>query len=98
MIGQYRRYASAAHSISKKRLVRTPCYQGGSVWLEKDVPPYTMAGKRPLSLQELTDWVLRRGFTMERIERIKRYTELYIREANVSAACRKVEETFPESR
>src|SRR5574344_2159694 len=88
--------ASAAHQFSK--IGAHSMLSGGSM-VGKDVPPYAMAGKRPLSFCGINIVGLkRRGFTIEQIERIRDiYRVIYQGGMNVSAACRKVEETFPES-
>lgn len=88
--------ASAAHQFSK---IGAHSMSSGGSMVGKDVPPYAMAGKRPLSFCGINIVGLkRRGFTMEQIERIRDiYRVIYQGGMNVSAACRKVEETFPES-
>lgn len=65
----------------------------------KDVPPYALAGKRPLSYVGVNVIGLRRrGFSSEQIERIRDiYRVIYDSDMNVSDACRKVEETFEQT-
>lgn len=72
---------------------------GGGSRIAKDVPPYVMAGKQPLSYCGLNIVGLRRrGFTVEQIERIKSiYHVIYQSGLNVSDACKKVEAEFEES-
>lgn len=87
---------SSAHQFSK-----IGCHamlSGGSL-IGKDVPPYAMAGKRPLSFFGVNIVGLRRrGFTSEQIERIRDiYRVIYQSGLNVSDACRKVEAEMPDS-
>lgn len=87
---------SSAHQFTK-----IGCHamlSGGSL-IGKDVPPYAMAGKRPLSFFGINIVGLRRrGFTSEQIERIRDiYRVIYQSNLNVSDACKKVEEEMPDS-
>ncbi len=87
---------SAAHQFTK-----IGCHamlSGGSL-IGKDVPPYAMAGKRPLSFFGINIVGLRRrGFTSEQIERIRDiYRVIYQSNLNVSDACKKVEAEMPDS-
>ena len=88
--------ASAAHQFSN---IGTHAMVAGGSRIGKDVPPYAMAGKLPLSYCGINIVGLRRrGFTTEQIERIKEiYKTIYMSGLNVSAACKKVEEEFEES-
>lgn len=88
--------ASAVHQFS---LIGAHAMLSGGSLVGKDVPPFAMAGKRPLSFCGINIIGLkRRGFTTEQIERIRDiYRVIYQSGMNVSAACKKVEETFPES-
>ena len=88
--------ASAAHQFSN---IGTHAMVAGGSRIGKDVPPYAMAGKLPLSYCGINIIGLRRrGFTTEQIERIKEiYKTIYMSGLNVSAACKKVEEEFEES-
>ena len=72
---------------------------GGGSRISKDVPPYVLASKLPLSFCGINIVGLRRrGFTIEQIDRIKEiYKVIYQSGLNVSAACKKVEEEFEES-
>ena len=86
---------SAAHQFTK-----VGCHamlSGGSL-IGKDVPPYAMAGKRPLSFFGINIVGLRRrGFTSEQIERIRDiYRVIYQSNLNVTDACKKVEEEMPD--
>lgn len=87
---------SAAHQFSK---VGTHAMLSGGSLIGKDVPPYTLAGKRPLSYAGINIVGLRRrGFTVEQIDRIRDiYRMIYQSGLNVSEACKKVETEFPES-
>ncbi len=87
---------SSAHQFSK--IGAHAMLSGGSL-IGKDVPPYALAGKRPLSYAGINIVGLRRrGFTNEQIERIKDiYRVIYQSNLNVSDACKKIEEEFPET-
>ena len=65
----------------------------------KDVPPYVLAGHRPLAYAGINIVGLRRrGFSAEQIESIREmYRVIYQSGLNISDACNKVEEEFPES-
>lgn len=71
---------------------------GGSTVLQ-DVPPYTKAGRNPLSYHGLNLIGLRRrGFSSEVIEQIKLiYNKLYFEGLNLTMATSSIEELFPES-
>ena len=88
--------ASAAHQFSN---IGTHAMVAGGSRIGKDVPPYAMGGKYPLSYCGINIVGLRRrGFTVEQIERIKNiYKVIYQSGLNVSDACKKVEEEFEES-
>ena len=88
--------ASAAHQFSN---IGTHAMVGGGSRISKDVPPYVLASKLPLSFCGINIVGLRRrGFTVEQIDRIKEiYKVIYQSGLNVSAACKKVEEEFEES-
>lgn len=88
--------ASAAHQFSK-----IGCHvmiSGGSM-IGKDVPPYALAGKRPLAFSGVNVIGLRRrGFSNEQIERIRDiYRVIYQSGLNVSDACRKIEAEYPDT-
>ena len=65
----------------------------------KDVPPYALAGKRPLSFCGINIVGLRRrGFTNEQIENIRDiYRVIYQEGYNVTDACKKVAAEFPDT-
>jgi len=71
---------------------------GGQYRVNKDVPPYIMAAREPLSYEGLNRVGLkRRNFPQETILALKRaYNLIYHSEYNVSDAIRKIEET-PDS-
>lgn len=87
---------SAAHQFS--RIGAHAMVSGGSL-IGKDIPPFALAGKRPLSFAGINIVGLRRrGFTNEQIERIRDiYRVIYQSNLNVSDACRKVEAELPET-
>ena len=72
--------------------------QGGSL-VNKDLPPYCMAGRLPISYEGVNSIGLRRrGFTREQIYLIQDiYRTLYLSNLNVSDALAKIEEEFPAS-
>ncbi|MCI1778653.1 MAG: acyl-ACP--UDP-N-acetylglucosamine O-acyltransferase [Bacteroidales bacterium] len=88
--------ASAAHQFT--RIGKHAMLSGGSM-IGKDVPPYSLAGKRPLSFCGINVVGLkRRGFTAEKIERIRDiYRVLYQGDMIISDAIKKIEDEFPES-
>ncbi|MDR0729182.1 MAG: acyl-ACP--UDP-N-acetylglucosamine O-acyltransferase [Prevotellaceae bacterium] len=69
---------------------------GGSVF-GKDVPPYILAGHRPLSFGGINIIGLRRrGFTNEKMQEISDiYKVIYQSKLNTTDACNEVERTFP---
>lgn len=88
--------ASAAHQFSN---IGAHAMVAGGSRIGKDVPPYAMAGKIPLSYHGINIVGLRRrGFTIEQIDRIKDiYRVIYQSGLNVTEACKKVEAEFEES-
>ena len=72
---------------------------GGGSLLRKDIPPYTMAAREPLSYAGVNSVGLRRrGFTSEQINTIQDiYRYIYQKGLNVSEAARQVEATFAPS-
>ncbi len=88
--------ASAAHQFSKIGI--HAMISGGSM-ITKDVPPYALAGHRPLSYVGINIVGLRRrGFTNEQIDRIKAiYNVVYNSGLNRSDACREIEKGFPDT-
>lgn len=87
---------SAAHQFSK---IGVHAMLSGGSLIGKDVPPYALAGKRPLSFAGINIVGLRRrGFTNEQIDRIREiYRVIYQSNLNVTDACKKIEAEFPES-
>ena len=73
---------------------------GGASGVNKDVPPFILAARNPVSYEGINIVGLRRrGFTLEDIDTIKRiYTILYDEGNNVNDACRIIEEMFPGNR
>lgn len=72
--------------------------QGGSL-VNKDIPPYVMAGRYPLSYEGVNAVGLkRRGFTKEQIYTIQDvYRALYLSHLNTRDALAKIEAEIPES-
>ncbi len=72
--------------------------QGGTA-VNKDIPPYAMAGRTPVSFEGVNSVGLnRRGFTKEQIYAIQDiYRMLYNSGLNVSAALEKIEAELPAS-
>lgn len=72
--------------------------QGGTVVL-KDVPPYAMVGRNPVSFEGLNLVGLRRrGFTAEQIAQIQEtYRIIYHSEYNTTDALKHIEEKMPET-
>ncbi|MBQ0068392.1 MAG: acyl-ACP--UDP-N-acetylglucosamine O-acyltransferase [Bacteroidales bacterium] len=72
--------------------------QGGSL-VNKDIPPYVMAGRYPLSYEGVNSVGLnRRGFTREQIYIIQDvYRALYLSGLNITDALAKIEAELPES-
>lgn len=71
---------------------------GGSL-VRKDVPPYTKAGREPLSYAGINSVGLnRRGFSPETIKNIQEiYRVIYMKKLNHSQACKIVEQEFEPS-
>lgn len=72
--------------------------QGGS-HVNKDVPPYVMAGRTPLSYEGVNSVGLnRRGFSRDQIYAIQDiYRALYLSKLNTTDALAKIEAELPES-
>lgn len=72
--------------------------QGGSL-INKDVPPYVMAGRQPVQFSGInTVGLSRRGFSKEQIENIQQiYRLIYLSKMNTTQALRKVAEEIPDS-
>jgi UDP-N-acetylglucosamine acyltransferase len=87
---------SAAHQFTK---VGAHVMLSGGSLIGKDVPPYVLAGHRPLAYAGINIVGLRRrGFTIEQIEQIKdMYRVIYQSGLNTTDACSKIDEEFPDS-
>ncbi len=87
--------ASAVHQFSR---IGAHVMIGGGSMVAKDVPPYALAGHRPLSYVGINIIGLRRrGFTIEQINTIKEiYQIIYHSGLNRSDACIKVETEIPD--
>lgn len=72
--------------------------QGGSK-VNKDVPPYVMAGREPLSYAGInTVGLRRRGFSNEKITEIQDiYRYIFVLERNTTKAIERIESELPES-
>ncbi|MEG0499530.1 MAG: acyl-ACP--UDP-N-acetylglucosamine O-acyltransferase [Rikenellaceae bacterium] len=71
----------------------------GGCMITKDIPPYTMVGKNPVTYHGLNVIGLRRrGFTIDDITVIKDvYQNLYFGGRNFTDACNYIKENFPQS-
>lgn len=87
---------SLAHQFSK--IGAHVMIQGGA-HINKDVPPYVMAGRNPLSYEGVNAVGLhRRGFTQEQINAIQDvYRVLYLARLNKSDALVRIEAELPDS-
>lgn len=87
---------SAAHQFSN---IGAHAMVSGVSSIFKDVPPYVLAGHRPLAFYNLNIVGLRRrGFSNEQIQQISDiYRVIYKSGLNVSDACDKVEAEFEET-
>ena len=72
--------------------------QGGSL-VNKDIPPYVMAGRLPISYEGVNSVGLhRRGFTRDQINGIQDvYRTLYLSQLNVTDALLKIEAELPDT-
>ena len=72
---------------------------GAGFKLVKDVPPYVLAGREPVSFEGVNRVGLsRRGFSEEKINEIKDiYETLYFKGMNVSDALAYIEQNFPKT-
>ena len=82
-----------AHQFSH---IGTHAMVGAGFKIVKDVPPYILAGREPVSFEGVNRVGLsRRGFSEEKINEIKDiYETLYFKGMNVSDACAYIEENF----
>lgn len=87
---------TVAHQFTK---VGTHAMIAGGSKLNKDIPPYSLCGHDPISYVGINLVGLRRrGFTADQIRTIKDiYDVIFASDMNVTDACKKVEETFPQS-
>lgn len=87
---------SLAHQFTK--IGRHVMIQGGSK-IAKDIPPFVMVGREPISYVGLNIVGLRRrGFTSERINGIQEiYRTLYLSGYNISQAVERIEQDLPVS-
>jgi UDP-N-acetylglucosamine acyltransferase len=87
---------SAAHQFT--HIGAHTMLSGGSM-VGKDVPPFIIAGKRPLSFGGINAIGLRRrGFSPDKIDEIRNiYKVIYSSGLNTTDACRAVDETFEET-
>lgn len=87
---------SLAHQFTK--IGRHVMIQGGSK-IAKDIPPFVMVGREPISYVGLNIVGLRRrGFTSERINGIQEiYRTLYLSGYNISQAVERIEQDLPTS-
>ena len=87
---------SLAHQFSK--IGAHVMIQGGSK-ISKDIPPYVMVGREPITYVGLNIVGLRRrGFSSERINGIQEiYRYLYLSGYNISQAVERIEQELPPS-
>lgn len=88
--------SSVAHQFSK---IGKHAMVGGASKINKDVPPYSLCGREPLSYVGINIVGLRRrGFEAETIRNIKDiYDTIYFQGLNISDGCAKVAAGFPQS-
>lgn len=72
--------------------------QGGSL-VNKDLPPYIMAGRLPISYEGVNSvGMLRRGFTRDQVHHIQDvYRMLYQSNLNISDALQRITEEIPQT-
>ena len=87
---------SKAHQFTK---IGCHSMVGGSSKINKDVPPYSLCGREPISFAGVNIVGLRRrGFSSDTIRNIKDiYDTIYFQGYNISDGCSKVEAGFPQS-
>ena len=85
-----------AHQFSK---IGKHAMVGGGSKINKDIPPYILCGRDPISYAGVNIVGLRRrGFTSDQIRNIKdMYDIIYASGLNVTDACAKVAAGFPQS-
>ena len=85
-----------AHQFSK---IGKHAMVGGGSKINKDIPPFILCGRDPITFAGINIVGLRRrGFTSDQIRNIKDiYDIIYSSGMNVSDACARVEIGFPQS-
>ena len=88
--------SSVAHQFSR---IGKHAFIGGGCKINKDVPPYVLCGRDPLTYAGVNIVGLRRrGFSSEQIRNIKdMYDIIYNAGTNFSDAIAKIESGFPQS-
>ena len=88
--------SSVAHQFSR---VGKHAFVGGACKINKDVPPYVLCGRDPLTYAGVNLVGLRRrGFSSDQIRNIKdMYDVIYNSGMNVSDALARIESGFPQS-
>ena len=88
--------STVAHQFSR---IGKHAFVGGGSKINKDVPPYVLCGRDPLTYAGVNIVGLRRrGFTSDQIYAIKdMYDVIYNRGLNVSDAVAQIESGFPDS-
>ena len=87
---------SGSHQFSR---VGTHAFVAAFAKITKDVPPYVLAGREPISFEGVNrTGLLRRGFTEEQVNEIKDiYDCLYFKGMNTTQAVEYIEANFPAS-
>lgn len=89
-------YAVVGGMAGIHQFVRIGCHSmiAGKAWVRKDVPPYILAGREPLSFKGINIVGLRRRrFSQEAIMSIEEaYRSIYMSNLNVSQAIEKIRE------
>ncbi len=98
VVGDYAVLGGGALVHQFTRIGKHVMLQGGSL-VNKDLPPYTMVGRYPISYEGVNSIGLhRRGFTEEQINKIQQvYRVLYLSRLNNSEALAKVIAEVPQS-
>ena len=88
--------SSVVHQFSK---IGAHAMIGGASRVNKDIPPYSLCGREPISFAGVNIVGLRRrGFSSDVIRNIKDiYDTLYYQGFNITDACARVEAGFPPS-
>ena len=88
--------STVAHQFSR---IGTHAMVGGGSKINKDVPPYVLCGRDPLTYAGVNIVGLRRrGFSAETVRNIKDiYDTIYFQGYNITDGCAKVEAGFPDS-